>query len=99
MSEFYEMKIAGLDRKLEKFPVSDKLDIAAFIIFGDVELTEGAINGEFAKVTNTITAKNPDEIPSTEAVVFRGIASIPPFAEIRALIAVFIIRYDTAPEK
>ena len=33
------MKIAGLQRNLEKFPVSDKLDIAAFIIFGDVELT------------------------------------------------------------
>lgn len=39
MSEFYSMKIAGLKRDLEKFPVSDKLDIAAFIIFGDVELT------------------------------------------------------------
>ena len=39
MSEYYTMKIAGLQRKLEKFPVSDKLDIAAFIIFGDVELT------------------------------------------------------------
>ncbi len=39
MSEFYTMKIAGLERKLEKFPVSDNLDIAAFIIFGDVELT------------------------------------------------------------
>lgn len=39
MSEYYTMKIAGLERKLEKFPVSDKLDIAAFIIFGDVELT------------------------------------------------------------
>ena len=39
MSEYYEMKIAGLIRELEKFPVNDKLDIAAFIIFGDVELT------------------------------------------------------------
>lgn len=39
MAEYYSMKIAGLERKLEKFPVSDKLDIAAFIIFGDVELT------------------------------------------------------------
>ncbi len=39
MSEYYTMKIAGLERNLEKFPVSDKLDIAAFIIFGDVELT------------------------------------------------------------
>ncbi len=39
MSEYYTMRIAGLERKLEKFPVSDQLDIAAFIIFGDVELT------------------------------------------------------------
>lgn len=39
MSEYYTMKIAGLERKLELFPVSDSLDIAAFIIFGDVELT------------------------------------------------------------
>ncbi len=39
MAEFYTMKIAGLERNLEKFPVNDKLDIAAFIIFGDVELT------------------------------------------------------------
>lgn len=39
MSEYYTLKIAGLERKLEKFPVSNSLDIAAFIIFGDVELT------------------------------------------------------------
>ena len=42
MSEYYTMKIAGLERKLEMFPVSDTLDIAAFIIFGDVELTVAA---------------------------------------------------------
>lgn len=39
MSEFYTMKIAGVERSLELFPVNDKLSIAAFIIFGDVELT------------------------------------------------------------
>lgn len=39
-SDYYTLKIAGLERKLKKFPVSDKLDIAAFIFFGDVELTE-----------------------------------------------------------
>ena len=39
MSEFYSMKIAGLDRNLKKFSVSDKLDIAAFILFGDTEIT------------------------------------------------------------
>ena len=36
------MSIAGLERSLEKFPVSDKLDIAAFILFGDVEVTVAA---------------------------------------------------------
>ncbi len=42
MSEFHSMKIAGLDRNLKKFPVSDSLDIAAFILFGDVEVTVAA---------------------------------------------------------
>lgn len=39
-NDFYTLKIAGLERQLKKFPVSDSLDIAAFILFGDVELTE-----------------------------------------------------------
>ncbi|MGN0521319.1 MAG: phosphoribosyltransferase family protein [Eubacterium sp.] len=38
--EYYTLKIAGLTRELKKFSVSDSLDIAAFILFGDVELTE-----------------------------------------------------------
>ena len=36
------MKIAGLERELPLCPVNDKLDIAAFICFGDVELTVAA---------------------------------------------------------
>ena len=40
MSNTYTLKIAGIERELQKFPVSEKLDIAAFILFGDVELTE-----------------------------------------------------------
>ena len=36
----YKIKIVGLERELEMFPVNDKLDIAAFIMFGDVEMTE-----------------------------------------------------------
>lgn len=39
MSEFYTMKIAGLERKLKRFPVNENLDIAAFILFGDTEIT------------------------------------------------------------
>lgn len=38
----YKMKICGLERELDMFPVNDKLDIAAFIMFGDVEITEKA---------------------------------------------------------
>ncbi len=39
MAETYKMKIAGLERELKKCAVSEKLDIAAFIMFSDVEIT------------------------------------------------------------
>ena len=35
----YKINIAGLERELPICPVNDKLDIAAFVIFGDVEMT------------------------------------------------------------
>ena len=44
----YKMEIAGLERSLQLFPVSDDLSIAAFILFGDVEITE-AVAGELLK--------------------------------------------------
>lgn len=46
----YKMKIAGLDRELKRFAVSDKLDIAAFILFGDVEVTVAAAKELLEKV-------------------------------------------------
>lgn len=39
MSEYYRVNIAGLERDLLRCPINDKLDIAAFILFGDVEVT------------------------------------------------------------
>jgi len=36
---FYEMKIAGLERKLPLCPINDELYIGAFVMFGDVEIT------------------------------------------------------------
>ncbi len=39
MKDTYELNVAGLKRSLQLFSISDKLKIAAFIIFGDVELT------------------------------------------------------------
>ena len=38
----YDLEIAGCKRSLPVCSVDDKLDIAAFIMFGDVELTEKA---------------------------------------------------------
>ena len=37
--ETYSLKVAGLDRELPICAASEKLDIAAFIMFSDVELT------------------------------------------------------------
>lgn len=39
MEKFYDMKIAGLDRRLPMFPVGEGVNIAAFIMFGDTEIT------------------------------------------------------------
>lgn len=45
---FYKMTIAGLKRDLPICKVNDKLDIAGFVIFGDVEMTVAAA-GELIK--------------------------------------------------
>ena len=37
---YYRMKIAGLERDLPLCKINDELYIAAFILFGDVEITE-----------------------------------------------------------
>lgn len=42
MRNSYKMEIAGLERELPLFKVSDDVYIAAFIMFGDVEITKAA---------------------------------------------------------
>ena len=37
---YYKMKVAGLERDLPLCPLNDKMMIGAFVLFGDVELTE-----------------------------------------------------------
>ena len=39
MSNAYKLEVAGLTRYLPLCPLNDKIDIAAFIMFSDVELT------------------------------------------------------------
>ena len=37
---FYRLNVAGLERDLPLCPIGDNLNIGAFVLFGDVELTE-----------------------------------------------------------
>lgn len=37
--KYYKLKVAGLERDLPICKISDELSIAAFVIFGDIELT------------------------------------------------------------
>ncbi len=45
----FKLKVAGLERDLPLCPLSDTLNIAAFVMFGDVELTEKCAEALLAK--------------------------------------------------
>lgn len=49
MQKFHEMTIAGCTRKLPLCEVNEHLDIAAFVMFGDVEITEKSAAALLAK--------------------------------------------------
>ncbi|MCR5599352.1 MAG: adenine phosphoribosyltransferase [Ruminococcus sp.] len=49
MENTYKLKVAGLERELPICPLNDKLDIAAFVMFSDVELTMAVANQLLAK--------------------------------------------------
>ena len=42
MENYYPLKVAGLERNLQICKISDSLSIAAFVLFGDVEMTVAA---------------------------------------------------------
>lgn len=50
MADTYKMNIAGLDRELPLCKINDHLTIAAFVIFGDVEITVAAATELLKKV-------------------------------------------------
>ena len=45
----YRIQVGGIERDLPLCPINDKLNIAAFILFGDVELTERCAEALYAK--------------------------------------------------
>lgn len=61
MSMYYKMNIAGCDRALPLCPISDTLNIGAFVIFGDPELTTAcaeALNARAPEHDVMITAES-----------------------------------------
>lgn len=46
----YQVDIAGIKRDLQVFPINEKVAIAAFILFGDVEITEHSAKKLLEKV-------------------------------------------------
>ncbi len=60
MQNYYEMTIAGLKRKLPLCAVNEHLDIAAFIIFGDVEVTVAAAGELLKKVKEFDVIATPE---------------------------------------
>jgi len=42
MEQTYKLKVAGLERDLQICKINDELSIAAFVLFGDVEMTVAA---------------------------------------------------------
>ena len=45
----YKLNVAGIERDLPLCPISDKLNIGAFVLFGDVELTEKCAKALYEK--------------------------------------------------
>ena len=60
MDKYYEITIAGLKRKLSLFSVNDKMDIAAFILFGDVEITVASATELLKKVHDFDVIATPE---------------------------------------
>ena len=52
MDKYFKLRVAGIERDLPLCKVNDQLYIAAFVIFGDVELTE--------KTASALLEKAPD---------------------------------------
>jgi adenine phosphoribosyltransferase len=48
--EYYEIEVAGLRRRLPVVPITDSLWIAAFVLWGDVELTNACARAIAARI-------------------------------------------------
>ncbi len=59
MAETYTLHVAGLTRELTICKVNDHMDIAAFIMLGDTELTVAAATELLKKCPDFLTSCSP----------------------------------------
>ena len=88
MADFltYKIKIAGVERQLRLFPVSDTVSIAALILFGDCELTTAAAKALLDK------APEYDYLMTAEA---KGIPLVHEMARLAGAETYFVARKAT----
>lgn len=59
MRKTYTLNVAGVTRELPLCPVNEKLDIAAFVMFSDVELTVACAEALLKKCRSLILSLRP----------------------------------------
>ncbi len=75
VDDFFTLSVAGLERKLPKVKINDKLAIASFVMFGDTELVEKCSKYLFEKVltlgADVLICPEAKAIPLTHALARR----------------------------
>ena len=66
--EFYELKIAGLTRKLPKVKINDKLAIASFVMLGDTDLIEKCADALFYQLDTRKLDKDIIVVPEAKGI-------------------------------
>lgn len=74
MGEVYKIRIAGCERELPICPIDEHMDIAGFVMFGDVEVTEQAAQALLEKCPehDVIVTAESKGIPLAYEMARRG---------------------------
>lgn len=77
MSDTYKINIAGVERDLPICPISDKLDIAGFVMFGDIEIISASAKALMDKCPehDIIVTAESKGIPLAQEMARIGCAS------------------------
>ena len=95
--EYYTLHVAGLERQLKLFPVNEHMSIAAFILFGDVELCEHCADALLDKCPSFDYIVTP-EAESIQLAYVMSRKSGKNYTEAHKNIKVYLYRTDKASD-